>query len=153
MAPDLVGLLAGVARLSGDAAFVTAMVLARPDGELVGVELASWARGAGLQERPLRVEMADVPAVRRLVEHGAAALEHATYDEDGFTVLGRDGELALTAMRAPTGTVLAYLGWVDGTSGTYLPLDELDALATVLRSAESEIGNVGHMVEGSHAVN
>jgi hypothetical protein len=153
MTPDLVGLLAGVARLSGDSAFITSTLLATQDGDLVGVELATWARGERLQKRPLRVETADVPAVRRLVEHGSAALEHATYDEDGFTVLGRDGELALTAMRAPTGAVLAHLAWVDGTSGTYLPVDELDALATVLRSAEDGLGGVGHMTAGSDAVN
>lgn len=155
MEPELILVEIASAPLLGGEGLLMAGLWAR-DGEPELVELARLdvtVYPPKRQERePLQIELAAVPMARELVEHGEAAWPHASFDSDGRTVLGcRDG-LTLAAMRFE-GAELVWLGWSDGSGGVILPMAELASLSRVLRETETGIAGLGHMVEGSDAVN
>lgn len=103
------------------------------------LELGAWSATAdGKLTRPLRplvFSVGEVDRVRALAERAVETLPRASYGEDGTAVLGHDGELAATAMRASDETLWVSLGWTDDTGLATVPAAGIGSFVRVLAEA------------------
>ena len=113
------------------------------DGECL--ELANWSVAEpsddGVPQMakpkyPVLLSLGDLPALARLVE---LALPGAVLDEEGWALLARGGELICTLVEAPTGERMVTVGWHDGETVAFLPVELAAKLPAMLAEAEEAL--------------
>lgn len=115
-------------------------------GDGLAVELGRrpvTAEGVRPAFRPLRLELAALPRVRRLAEQALGRLDGMVVVGDQMTVLACDGNLGATVSCEDGGTPWFSLVHEDGTGVLTMPAREAGVVAKLFRDAERQLSDRG----------